>query len=161
MAASASPSATVTATTHLADRPDTCDAKTAVSSPNGYVWAYDNMARQFTITSNGDGTYTVAIADTGSFSAIADPVTGATISAHGSVNGTNQYTVTATQGPNVSGLPAQVPGDTSTSAMITTELFHAGTAKITGEGNYTYSYRAGTHTYTQTSSSITGDITGK
>jgi hypothetical protein len=166
LAASASPSNVVTATTHLANRADTCACVTNVTSDNGDVWAYDNISRQFTVTDNGptgngSHTYTVAIADTGSFSAFADPNTGSALKVNGSLTGTNQYTVTATQAPDPSGLPSQIPNSTGTGDMITNDLFHTGTATITAEGNYTYSYHAGNNTYTQTTTGTTGDITGK
>jgi hypothetical protein len=121
-AASAAP-ATVKAMTHLSDRPDTTSAVTGVHSDNGDVWAYDNLSRQFTVTQTGANTYKVDIADNGSFSAVADPVTGAPINANGSVKGTNTYFVTSSQGPVPSALPSQVGADVSTSQMIQHYLF--------------------------------------
>jgi hypothetical protein len=159
IAASASPSNTVTATTHLSDRPDTCACTT--NNPD-QVWAYDNMSRQFTITNNHDGHYTVAITDNGSFSASSEPnskdlTINHPISANGSVKGTQTIDVTATAGPNTSALPSQLPGSVSTSDMLSS-LFPNGTI---GQWDYNYNYHAGNQTYTQTTSSITGDITGK
>jgi hypothetical protein len=57
-------------------------------------------------------------------------------------------------------LPSQVPSDQGTGTTVL-ELFPSGgTPSITGGGDYTYVYRAGGETYTQTTAGITGDITG-
>jgi hypothetical protein len=166
-AASAAPNA-VKAVTHLSDRPDTCACVTGVPSANGDVWAYDNMSRQFTVTQTGLHTYQVDIVDNGSFSAIAEPnnvdmTTPHLIQANGSVKGTNTYFVESNQAPDASALPSQVGPDVSTTSMIQHYLF-GDKGTITGYGDYTYTYRAGGETYTQTSAVkpyISGDITGK
>ena len=50
-AAFASPgSGTVKAVTHASHHPDTCACTTNTFSSNGYVWAYDNLSRQFTVS---------------------------------------------------------------------------------------------------------------
>ena len=167
-AASAAP-ATVKAVTHLDNRPDTCACVTDAPSTNGYVWAYDNLSRQFTVTPLGGQRYQVDIADNGSFSAFADPNSGLTtapaINANGSVKGTNTYFVTSDQAPDASALPSHVGPEISTSSMIQDDLF-GGHGRITGYGDYTYTYRTGGETYAQSYSQatgqslITGDITG-
>jgi hypothetical protein len=157
---------TVTAVTHASSHPDTCACTTDVTSANGNVWAYDNLARHFTVTpENGPGNYQVTITDNGSFAAFAEPnspdlSTFHPISANGSVRGTITYDVQSSNTPDPSALPAQEPGDVSTSDMISA-LF-GGQASIVGGGAYTYTYKAGGDTYTQSSvSGITGDITGR
>jgi hypothetical protein len=126
------------------------------------------MSRQFTISDNGiiaDGIhdYTVVISDNGTFSALYEPnnnnnlTTPHPITANGSLKGTQTIDVTATSRPNTSALPAQIPGDVTTTYMIN-QLFPNGTI---GSWDYAYSYHAGTQTYTQTTTSISGDITGK
>jgi hypothetical protein len=145
--------ATVKAETHLANRSDTCaDCVTSQWSPNGYVWAYDNMSRQFTITQTDASHYTVDIADTGSFRSIADPVTGSPLTVNGSVKGTQSYTVTSTQAPNTKNVPSQIGDDTSTTNMITQDLFggRIDSSKVSNV-SWTYTYQAGGHTYTQSS----------
>jgi hypothetical protein len=158
---------TVSAATHLLNRPDTCACTTNVSSDNGNVWAYDNLSRQFTVTDNGGGSYKVVITDNGRFKAFAepnnpDPSHFYPIQANGSVSGTNTYFVQSNQPPVASAVPSQIPNKVSTSDMIIQDLFKGGNASITGYGNYTYTYQSGTQTYTQTSTSpfITGNITG-
>ncbi len=163
--AASAESATVKAVTHAANHPDTCACTTDELSSNGYVWAYDNLARQFTVTSEGGEIYTVVITDNGSFAAFAEPNnadlnTFFPITANGSIRGTITYTVQATEGPDPSALPPQMPGDVSTTEMINT-LFQDSVIGPLSGGDYTYTYRAGGDTYVQSSSSgITGDITG-
>jgi hypothetical protein len=166
-AASAAP-ATVKAVTHLDDRADTCACVTNVSNDNGYVWAYDNMSRQFTVTpvTGQLNQYKVDIVDNGSFSAIAEPnnkdlTTAHPIKANGSVTGTQTYLVTSNDAPSASALPSHVGADVSTTNMIEHYLFANGTII---SGDYTYTYRAGNQLYTQSSTAdpqITGNITGK
>ncbi len=159
------PPGTATAVTHASSHPDTCACTTDVTSPNGYVWAYDNLARKFTVTAeNGPGNYQVTVTDNGSFAAFAEPnnpdlTTFYPITANGSVRGTITYDVESPNSPDPSALPSQEPGDVSTSDMISA-LF-GGTATIVGGGAYTYTYTAGGNTYAQSSlTGITGDITG-
>jgi hypothetical protein len=153
-AATAAP-ATFKAVTHLSNRADTCANSTL---PNN-VWAYDNMSRQFTVTQTGTDTYTVNITDNGSFAAMADPVSGAPLNVHGSLTGTQTYTVTADRGPDASALPSQIGDGTSTSDMITQDLFHGANATM-GDGAYSYTYQAGGHVYIQNTVGATGDIAG-
>jgi hypothetical protein len=164
-AASAAGSGTVMATTHASNHPDTCSCTTNVTSSNGDVWAYDNLSRKFTVTpETGPGNYQVVIVDHGSFAAFAEPnnpdlSTFYPIKATGSIDGTITYDVQSSTPPDPSALPAQEPSDATTSEMISA-LFD-GNATIVGGGAYTYTYKAGGETYTQTSTSpyITGDIT--
>src|SRR4051794_16873611 len=160
---SASPG-TVKAVTHAQDHPDTCSCTTNTPSPGGNVWAYDNLSRQFSVTDNGGGNYTVVVTDTGSFKAFAEPnnadlSTVFPITATGSIKGTYTLAVTASQGPSPQALPSQEPGDVTTTAMIQ-QLFQNSASNIAG-GDYSYTYRSGRDTYVQTTSSITGDITGR
>jgi hypothetical protein len=152
-AATAAP-ATFKATTHLADRSDTCDCPAVV----GGVWAHDNLSRQFTVTPQPDGTYQVNITDNGSFAAIADPVSGASLTVNGSVTGTQTYTVNSNTPPNASTLPSQIGSGTSTSDMILNDLFHGGNASFTDSGTYSYTYTSGGHSYTQNTAGFSGDI---
>jgi len=134
-----------------------------VTSSNGDVWAYDNLSRKFTVTTTGSGTYQVVISDSGSFAAFAEPnnadlTTNYPITANGSISGTITYDVSSTNPPVASALPAQEPGDVTTSAMINA-IFNGGVTSIAG-GAYTYTYKSGGQTYTQSSSTgISGNIT--
>jgi hypothetical protein len=170
-AAHAAP-ATVKAVTHLSNRDDTCDCVTNTTDANGYVWAHDNMSRQFTVTNNQDGTYTVNITDNGSFTAFAEPNSQTSpgtynpITASGSVTGTQTYIVTSPkQGPNTSTLPSQISNGESTTQMIDGMFGLDPTTYFPTLRSYTYSYRSNNgSTYMQTfpssGSGITGDITG-
>jgi hypothetical protein len=158
-------SGAVTAVAHASDHPDTCACTTNVLGTNGYVWAYDNLARHFAVTPNGGGDYTVVVTDHGSFAAFAEPNNPDLnkfypITATGSVRGTYTVDVHASQAPDLSALAPQYAGDVSTSQMIR-DLFNGSTTSIVG-GDYTYTYKAGGDTYTQSSTApyITGDITG-
>jgi hypothetical protein len=151
-AATAAP-ATFKATTHLADRSDTCDCPGVV----GGVWAHDNLSRQFTVTPQSGGNYQVNITDNGSFAAIADPVSGVPLTVNGSVTGTQSYIVNSTKGPDASALPSQIGDSTSTSEMILNDVFH-GNGSFVGGGTYSYTYTTGGHTYTQNTDGFSGDI---
>jgi hypothetical protein len=162
-AGSGGSSGTVKAVTHASNHPDTCACVTSVLSPNGYVWAYDNLSRQLVATDNGNGTYTVVVTDNGSFSAFSEPnnadlTTNHPITANGSIDGTITYIVTGGT-PDPSLLPSQVPSDQGTGATVL-EMFTPGASFVPSTTPYTYVYRAGGQTYTQTTNSITGDITG-
>jgi hypothetical protein len=162
-AATGASAAGSTATTHTTHHADTCSCTTNVTSDNGDVWAYDNLSRQFVVTTNSDGTYNVVLTDSGKFSAFAepnnpDPSTYFPIKAQGAVKGTITFTVTSPNGPV--GLPGQEPGTTSTTETVQ-QLF-GGHASSIVDNAYTYTYTSGSQTYTQSSSTgITGDITGK
>ena len=125
-------------------------------SQGAYVWAYDNLQRKLVVTDNGNGIYNVVVTDTGSFRASYQPNnTDVNTSfplnplVSGSIKGTITYTVSSSAGGPVNSLPAQLPGDTGTSAMVLM-LFPVGAATV-GDSPYTYVYRAGGQTYTQQS----------
>jgi hypothetical protein len=110
-----------------------------VSSPNGPVWAYDNLSFRLTATpESGPGNYSVTITAHGSFSQIADPNTGACASGNGSVDGSITYDVSSTTSPDKKNVPAQSPGDTSQGAIL--NEFFDGNATIVGGGHYSYTY---------------------
>jgi hypothetical protein len=159
--ASAAPASFKTVT-HLADRPDTCGCTTAVSSPNGDVWAYDNISRQFSVTEPTAGTYKVVATDNGSFAAFAqpnnlDPTTIYPINVDGTIKGTIVFTVVAGHGPIT--LPSQIAGTESTTSMI--DHMFADTASSIQMTSYTYTYQAGAEVYSQTWSTTTPlEITG-
>jgi hypothetical protein len=157
-ASAASPGGTVSAVVHASGHPDTCAcaSPTGVTSPNGPVWAYDNIARQFTAVPGSGDHYTVTITDNGSFAAFADPISGLPFTAHGSIRGTYTLDVQSTLPPLASALPPTDDGDVSTPAMIM-QLFQGGVTSIVG-GDYTYTYRAGGCTMVQDTSGVTGDI---
>jgi hypothetical protein len=171
-AASAANAATPTAVkvvTHLSNREDTCGCTTNVLDPNqGYVWAYDNISRQLTVTQKGAAHYTVTVTDNGSFSAFAQPNNADTstffpTSATGSIKGSETWDVTeATQGLDPSALGSQTGNGVSTTQMID-ELVPGGNANLT---SYAFGYRSdngSTYTQTQPASGplvITGNITG-
>jgi hypothetical protein len=156
-AANAAPSTSVKVVTHLSNRADT--------APSGNVWAYDNVSRQFTI-SGSNGHYTVNVTDNGSFTAIADPGTGAPISATGSLTGTETWDVTGvTGGVSANALSSQTPADVASWQMID-KLLPGATYETTNITSYTFSYRSdngSTYSQVQPASgdfSVKGDITG-
>jgi hypothetical protein len=128
-AANAAP-ATVKVVTHLTNRADT--------APSGNVWAYDNMSRQISLTNNGKGDYTVNVTDNGTFSAFANPVTGAPINATGSLTGTESWDVTGVTSVNANGLSSQTPASVDTPTMIE-DLLPGSNPNITA---YTFTYRS-------------------
>jgi hypothetical protein len=157
-AVSAAPGGTVSAVVHASGHPDTCACAnpTGVTSANGPVWAYDNIARQFTAVPGSGDHYTVTITDDGSFAAFADPISGLPFAAHGSIRGTYSLDVQSTLPPLASALPPTDDGDVSTPAMIM-QLFQGGVTSIVG-GAYAYTYRAGGCTMVQDTSGVTGDV---
>jgi threonine dehydrogenase-like Zn-dependent dehydrogenase len=149
---------TVTAVTHASDHPDTTNASGPAcgTSDNGPTWAADNLSRQFSVTDNGNGTFTVVITDHGSFAGFADPNTCRPLTSNGPVEGTYTLTVTSPTGPDPAGLAPQYRGDVSTSSMVQ-DLFDGHATSIVG-GFYSYSYQNGN--YVQDSNGITGSIRG-
>ena len=152
--------------THLANRQDTCACTTNMPSPNGDVWAIDNLSRQFTVTNNHDGTYSVVATDNGSFAATSQPndtadlTTNHPIDVTGTIQGTIAFTVTASQAP--SGLPSQTPGNVSTTSMIQ-NMFGDISSSAVQMTSYSYTYTAGAQVYSQTWNNTTnqnGTITG-
>ena len=144
---------TVTAVTHAADHPDTCACTTDILSGNGYVWAWDNLSVKFSVTpETSPGNYSVTITYSGSFSAFANPTTGAPMTGNGSVQGTIQYDVSSSSPPDPGNLPAQVPGDSTrdqagisgatTTGQMLGLLFdgQSATNLIVGGGHYYFTY---------------------
>jgi hypothetical protein len=152
-AANAAP-ATVKVVTHLSNRADT--------APSGIVWAYDNISRQFTLTNNGGGDYTVNVTDNGSFTANTDPGTGAPINATGSLTGTETWDVTGVTGVKANALSSQTPNTVLTSTMIQ-DLLPGSAPSLE---SYTFTYRSDNgSTYSQVQPAnagffVNGDITG-
>jgi len=157
-ASAAAPDGTVSAVVHASGHPDTCAcaSPTGVTSPNGPVWAYDNIARHFTAVPGTGDHYTVTIVDDGSFAAFADPISGLPFTADGSIHGTYTLDVQSTLPPLASALPPTDYGDVSTTSMIGL-LFQGGVTSIAG-GDYAYTYRAGGCTMVQDTSGVSGDV---
>ena len=150
-----SSSATVTASTHLNNHPDTTSVPTGVTSDNGPVWAYDNITEKYTAVQQDNGSWLVTIGFVGSFHGFANPRTademnlatpvltspapGAALDSAGSVKGTIQYIVTSGGSPDASNLPGQSPSDATLHQLIT-KLF-GGSATITDvPGSYSFTY---------------------
>lgn len=154
----------VIAVTHTSGHPDTTNVSgpgTACgASTNGSTWAADNLTRQFRVTPNGTGAWTVDITDNGSFSGFADPTTCLPLTSNGSIRGTITYNVQSTSPPDPSGLAPQYAGDVSTSQMIG-DLFDGNATSIVG-GAYDYSYQNGNYvqSFDGVTSTITGDVVG-
>jgi hypothetical protein len=188
-AVSANPVTTVTAVTHVSDRPD-----------NGHgtppVWAYDTFDRTLTVTlaspqpatlptgiPAGDLAYTVTIADKGSFRTILgagapDQAAGGLKISHsvkGSVNGT--YALTA-YAPAADALAGTVPAaeednfSAATNGFVSTgdwakQAFATQAGVTVSGGAYSWTYATGCETWTDTSSNgdgnfaADGNITGK
>ncbi|MDE3082105.1 MAG: hypothetical protein KGL05_05630 [Acidobacteriota bacterium] len=140
LAASAS-SGTLNVVTHTSGHADT----TSVSGPcttfsvNGPVWAYDNLSLRYSVTSTGTDTYSVTIHANGSFSAFADPITGACSNFNGSVDGWLTLDVTSSTSPDPAAVPAQENGSLGQSQILTNQLFD-GNGVVTGGGSYDYTY---------------------
>jgi hypothetical protein len=152
----------VTAVTHSASHPDTTSVSGTATqpSPAGPVWAYDNLAEQFTVvpvSGLADGAnYQVTINVNGSFQGFADPRMasegspdpGGPLTSAGSVKGTITYDVSSPVAPDPKGLPAQEPDGTGLGTAMS-QLFH-GQQQIVGGGAYSYRYnQVGGAPYTQ------------
>jgi hypothetical protein len=152
----------VTAVTHASNHIDT----TSVNGPLGAcqytnygpVWALDNLSRQFAVTSNGGGNYTVVVTDRGSFSGFADPANCSKLASSGSISGTYTLYVVSPTGPNPSKLPAQESTTASTTDMVQL-LFGGKATSITG-GDYYFSYQNGNYVQSSQPPYVTGDVTG-
>jgi hypothetical protein len=167
----------VHAVTHSSAHSDTTSGPVVGAlkdSPNGPVWAVDNLTEQFTVVpvSLPDGAnYQVTISVTGSFKGFADPGANGTttgnygqaLTSSGPVKGTIEYDVYSTTPPNpASLLPNQTP-DTGLGAALS-QLFD-GQSTIVGWGPYTFSYQNGNYVQTydpisNPNGTITGDVTG-
>jgi hypothetical protein len=140
VAASATPSGIVMATTHSSNHPDTTDKSGpgTIYSDNGPVWAYDNLSLQLSAAPGTPGIYEVTVIAHGSFSANADPNNGVIYTGTGSVNGTLSYEVSSTTPPSAKNLPAQEPGSAQMSAIVN-DLF-GGKATNVAMNSYSFSY---------------------
>jgi hypothetical protein len=166
---------TVTANTHLNQHPDTTSLlpgypvagqDATVSSPNGPVWAYDNVTEKFTVVPAGTNLYTVTIDFVGSFHGFADPTTAAALNSDGSVKGTIQYTVSSLNAPDPANLPGQTSGDATLSDNINALFGGSATsqvATVVGWGPYLFSYQNGDYTQYQPATGPyvqNGDVAG-
>jgi hypothetical protein len=142
----------VTAVTHSSGHSDTTSATgpACTSSPNGSVWAYDNLSERFIVTpESAPNTYSVTINTTGSFAGFANPNDCSALTGNGSVRGTIQYDVSSSTAPDKANLPAQQPPDTGLGTALN-ELF-GGNATIIGGGHYSFTYTlVDGQVYTQT-----------
>lgn len=131
----------VTGHTYAAHHPDTTSASGTgtVSSPNGPVWAYDNLSFTLHSLRTGPDTYAVEVDAHGTFNGFANPNTGNTEANHGSLNGWYNLTVTSPDKPNRLYLPALEPGSMSQGAIV--EQFFGGEATNVTGGHYHYVYR--------------------
>jgi hypothetical protein len=152
--AGAATAATVTAGTHAASHADTTSvAGTAtIDSPNGPVWAYDNLVIKFTVTTTSPGSYAVHATFSGSFAGFANPRTatematagltspdpGAALVSSGSVKGTYDLTVNDAAGPVPADLLQQQDSSTGIGAMVN-QLFGGDATSIVG-GAYDFAY---------------------
>lgn len=150
----------VTAVIHASNHPDTTDVSGPAcgTSANGPTWATDNLSRQFSVTDNGGGSYTVVITDHGSFAGFADPANCQPLTSSGPIQGTYTVSVTSPNGPDPANLPTQEPGNVGTLAMVQ-QLFDGNATSITG-GDYYYSYQNGNYIQSSQPPYITGDIVG-
>ena len=95
----------VVAATYEAGLPDTTSVPTGTNSPQGPVWAYDDMTRVITATQTAPGTWTVTFDEGGVYNAIANPLTGVAWHQSGLFGGTISYIVTSTGAPKAANLP--------------------------------------------------------
>jgi hypothetical protein len=117
---------------------DTTTATTSEPSPNGYVWAHDNVERVITVKAAGLNQWTVTFNEGGTYNAIANPISGIGWNHTGLFGGTITYTVTDTGTPNASKLPARMPG-TAGHGDVMTALF-GGVAPTVISAPYHFSY---------------------
>ena len=128
----------VTAATYEAGLPDTTSVETGTDSPNGPVWAYDDMTRVITARQTAPGTWTVSFAEGGVYNAIANPLTGAAWHHSGLFGGTISYVVTSAGLPKAANLPRTEPA-TATHSSVMAQLFGA-PVTVTGGGSYSFTY---------------------
>ncbi|HEY2639231.1 MAG TPA: hypothetical protein VGI66_05025 [Streptosporangiaceae bacterium] len=151
---------TVKAVTHASSHPDTTNVSgpgmACGSSSNGATWAFDNIARQFSVTSTAANEWTVVITDNGSFSGFADPTTCGALTSNGSIRGTITFDVQSATPPDPAGLAPQYVGDVSTTQMVN-DLFDGKATSVIG-GQYSYSYQNGN--YVQDTSGVSGHVVG-
>ena len=145
--------ATVKVNTHQNGVADTTDRAGSATkdSPNGPVWAYDNLERKITAVPDPSvaGQWTVTVESTGSYSAFADPRTGGPASfSTGPVQGYVTYVVQAgSLQPSAANLGSQ-----SSLALHSFDLVQhlfGGAVTQTGGGDYSFSYKLAGLAYTQ------------
>lgn len=181
-AANAAPT-TVTATTHVINRPDG-----GHGTPS--VWAYDNLERTLTVTVAADQTglpanttrYTATITDKGSFSTVGGAgtpnqslVPGAKIvhnGVKGSVNGTYALTVTAPSSDTLTGVVPAFENDSfAAPAVLSTSwpalAFATPASAVVSGGAYEWDYATACEHWADSSANgdgnsvSDGNITGK
>lgn len=170
-AASAAPVTSVTAHTHVLNRPD---------GGHGGTWAYDTFTRTLTVTQNadqssapaGDTLYTATIADHGTFSTVGGALApnqstaGVKVTHNGtkgSINGTYTLAVTA---PTADGLTGTVPtaeNDNFGTPVVTTgdwpkQAFATATGVSVNGGAYSWVYKTGCETWTDSSTNGDGNL---
>ncbi len=128
----------VVASTFEAGLPDTTSVPTGTDSPQGPVWAYDDMTRVLTAKQTAPGTWTVTFDEGGVYNAIANPLTGVAWHHSGVFGGTITYIVSSTGTPKASNLPGTEPS-TATHSSVMAQLFGA-PVTITGGGSYSFTY---------------------
>jgi hypothetical protein len=146
------PSPTVTASAYEAGDPDTTSqaGTGTTSSPDGPVWAHDNVIRTVTATPDASApdTWDVTVVTNGQYVANASPITGNTWHGTGAMAGYVQYVVTVPSGdvPSAHNLPRTVPAGTSGMDLID-QLFGqpSGSSNITtvsigNNGQYDFVY---------------------
>jgi hypothetical protein len=144
-AAHASPNTgVVKVVTHSAQHEDTTGITLApscglVDQTYGPVWALDNMSVQVNSTPLGHNQYNVTITDNGSYSAMANPLTGNCWNGSGTVNGTIEYVVTSPTGINPDAVPSQEAPGTHT-GQILAQLFGSGYSTSPNSGSYSFTY---------------------
>lgn len=152
MASATSPAnQTYSVGTHSAGHADTTDhaGPGTIDSPNGPVWAYDNLNLKYFVTPSGTDQWTVAVTSQGSFAGFANPNTGDADINNGSANGKITYAVTSKTAPNIANVPAQEPTNSSIRLPIT-QMFGTD-ASISGGDHYTFTYnKVDGKVYTQT-----------
>jgi hypothetical protein len=134
----ASVSKTVTAVTYSPNHYDTTSVPTGVNSPNGPLWAYDNLIERFTAVPEGAGQWSVTINVAGTFDGFANPVTGLPQVNKGTVRGVIQYDVTSPNKPSKALLPKVEPKYTGLGTAMS-QLF-GGSETVTGGGHYLFTY---------------------
>jgi hypothetical protein len=143
---------TVTAVTHQHDLGDTTSQSGpgTTPSPGGPIWASDNITREVTATPDpaGNNTWDVTVQTYGTYTATANPLTGAIWHGTGPMWGEIQYVVTAAPGvtPNAHNVPAISPSTLRSSGIMdeffgqsdgSTALTQTGTGH---DGQYTFVY---------------------
>ncbi|HTQ92299.1 MAG TPA: hypothetical protein VMK84_22680 [Streptosporangiaceae bacterium] len=106
---------TITALTHqkgvldTTSIPNPVDPQATLPSPDGPVWAHDNLWRYVTAThdSTDPTLWHVVLKSVGSYSAVADPRTGVAFTGSGPMWGEVEYTVHSARTPSAANLSPQ------------------------------------------------------